>query len=136
MGHNIGLRLVDEFLAKSGINNCSNFKETADVISKVAFKLFLGISPEITAWNNDNTAFSLVFNDNPLVDFVELPPAYHELSYCGLLCGVLRGALEAVSLSVHVAFVKDTLRGDESTEMRIELKGVVKQMMAEEYKEK
>jgi hypothetical protein len=42
MGFNIGVRLIDEFLAKSGVNNCSNFRETADVIAKVAFKMFLG----------------------------------------------------------------------------------------------
>lgn len=35
--------------------------------------------------------------DNPLADFVELPPAYGELRYSNLLCGVIRGALEMVS---------------------------------------
>eukprot|EP01031_Cornospumella_fuschlensis_P026230 gene26230-31687_t len=28
MGYNIGIRLVDEFLAKSNVNNCSNFRDT------------------------------------------------------------------------------------------------------------
>lgn len=91
MGYNIGVRLIDEFLAKSGVQNCSNFKETADVISKVAFKMFLGISPEVTAWNKDNTAFSLLFTDNPLIDFVELPPQYSNLQYCNVLCGIVKG---------------------------------------------
>lgn len=91
MGYNIGVRLIDEFLAKSGVQNCSNFKETADVISKVAFKMFLGISPEVTAWNKDNTAFSLLFTDNPLIDFVELPPQYSNLQYCNILCGIVKG---------------------------------------------
>lgn len=35
MGYNIGLRLIDDFLAKSNTGRCSNFKETAEVISKV-----------------------------------------------------------------------------------------------------
>ena len=43
MGYNIGTRLIDEFLAKSGVSNCSDFVETADVIAKVAFKMFLGV---------------------------------------------------------------------------------------------
>jgi hypothetical protein len=34
-GHNIGVRLIDDFLAKSGINACQNFKDTVDVIAKV-----------------------------------------------------------------------------------------------------
>jgi len=110
MGHNIGVRLIDDFLARSGIDNCSNFRETADVISKVAFRMFLGISPEVSSWNRENTGFSLIFNDNPLVDFVELPPQYQELSYCNLLCGIIAGALEMVQLQVSCSFVKDVLR--------------------------
>lgn len=135
MGHNIGVRLVDEFLAKSGVTNCSNFRETADVISKVAFKMFLGIVPEVTAWNPENSAFSLIFNDNPLLDFVELPPQYQNLQYCNILCGVVKGALEMVQLQVTCVFVRDSLKGDEVSEMRVELKGVVKNEMSEEYQD-
>lgn len=36
MGYNIGLRLIEDFLAKSNTGRCSNFKETAEVISKVS----------------------------------------------------------------------------------------------------
>lgn len=135
MGHNIGVRLVDEFLAKSGINSCSNFKETADIISKVAFKMFLGIVPEVTNWNKENTAFSLIFNDNPLVDFVELPPQHQNLQYCNILCGVIKGALEMVQLQVICSFARDTLKGDEASELRVELKGLVKNEMSEEYQD-
>ena len=49
------------------------------MIAKVAFKMFFGINAEVTGWNAENTVFSLVFNDNPFVDFVELPPQYSEL---------------------------------------------------------
>ncbi len=130
------MRLIDEFLAKSGVNSCANFRETADIISKVAFKMFLGISPEVSSWNSENTAFSLIFNDNPLIDFVELPPQYQDLSYCGLLCGIITGALEMVQLQVDCKFVKDVLKGDDITELRVELKGLMKNVMADEYKEK
>lgn len=34
-GYNIGVRLVDEFLAKSNVSRCVDFKETAEVIAKV-----------------------------------------------------------------------------------------------------
>jgi hypothetical protein len=37
-----------------------------------------------------------VLDDNPMVDFVELPQQYQQLSYSNLLCGVIRGALEMV----------------------------------------
>jgi hypothetical protein len=36
MGYNIGLRLIEDYLAKSNtMSRCSNFRETAEMISKV-----------------------------------------------------------------------------------------------------
>lgn len=34
-GYNIGVRLIEDFLAKSGTGKCADFRETAEVISKV-----------------------------------------------------------------------------------------------------
>lgn len=102
MGYNIGLRLIEDFLAKSNTGQCSNFRETAEMISKVGFKIFLNITPNVTSWSQDNKTFNLVFEENPLADFVELPDdgrAQDELWYSNILCGVLRGALEMVGLS-------------------------------------
>lgn len=73
MGYNIGVRLIDEFLSKSNIERCSGFKETSEMISKVGFKMFLNIVPNITYWSADGRTFQLTFSENPLSDFVELP---------------------------------------------------------------
>ena len=137
MGHNIGTRIIDEFLSKSGmVGNCSSFRETAEVLAKAAFKMFLGIQAEVTSWNSEGTVFTLVLpTDNPFVDFVELPPQYSELQYCGLLCGVITGALEMVQMKVECRFIRDVLKGDEVSEMRVELKGMMKTEMDAEYKE-
>lgn len=35
MGYNIGMRLVEDYFAKSGTQRCANFRETAEAISKV-----------------------------------------------------------------------------------------------------
>lgn len=35
MGYNIGLRLIEDFLAKSNTGLCGTFRETAEMISKV-----------------------------------------------------------------------------------------------------
>lgn len=70
--------------------------------------MFLNITPTVTNWTSDNKQFSLVFEDNPLADFVELPDdgrAQDELWYSNILCGVLRGALEMVSL-VHLSLLE------------------------------
>lgn len=59
----------------------------------------------ITNWTSDNKSFSLILDENPLADFVELPDdgrAQDELWFSNILCGVLRGALEMVSLLTSV----------------------------------
>lgn len=38
MGYNIGMRLVEDFFAKSGTQRCANLRETAETISKVCAK--------------------------------------------------------------------------------------------------
>lgn len=135
MGHGIGIRIIDEFLAKTGISNCKSFKDTAEMIAKVAFKMFLGVTAEVSAMSADGNAFSLILNDNPLAEFVELPPQYSNLQYSNILVGVLQGALEMVQLQVEARFLKDVLRGDDCNEIRVELKGVMSNAMSEEYKE-
>ncbi|ELW65980.1 Trafficking protein particle complex subunit 3 [Tupaia chinensis] len=119
MGYNIGVRLIEDFLARSNVGRCHDFRETADVIAKVAFKMYLGITPSITNWSPAGDEFSLILENNPLVDFVELPDNHSSLIYSNLLCGVLRGALEMVQMAVEAKFVQDTLKGDGVTEIRM-----------------
>jgi hypothetical protein len=98
MGYNIGVRLIEDFLAKTSAPSCTNFREVAEMISKVGFKMFLNITPTISNWSSD------IFDENPLADFVELPDdgrAQDELWFSNILVGVLRGALEMVRLQVH-----------------------------------
>lgn len=124
MGYNIGLRLIEEFLARSGLGRCTNFKDTAEVISKVGFKMFLNITPAVENWSPDNKQFSLVFDENPLAEFVELPDdgrARKELWYSNIFAGVIKGALESVQLEVDAFFVSDVLKGAPSTELRVKL---------------
>ncbi len=35
MGYNIGMRLIEDFFARSGTQRCANLRETAEAISKV-----------------------------------------------------------------------------------------------------
>ena len=60
--------------------------------------MFLGVTPSVTKWSPAADEFSLIVDNNPLAEFVELPPEHEKLIYSNLLCGVLRGALEMVSI--------------------------------------
>lgn len=124
MGYNIGLRLIEDFLARTGAGRCSSLRETADMIAKVGFKIFLNIVPTVANWSSDGKQFSLILHENPLAEFVELPDdgkATKELWYSNVLCGVLKGALQMVQLDVDAHFIADQLRGNETTEIRVKL---------------
>ena len=63
--HNIGVRLIDEFLAKSQTERCANFESTANLVAKVGLKMFLGVNATVEKWNSDKTACSIRLSDNP-----------------------------------------------------------------------
>jgi hypothetical protein len=39
MGYNIGTRLIEDFLAKSKLGRCSDFREVGEVVAKVCFEV-------------------------------------------------------------------------------------------------
>ena len=44
MGYNIGVRLIEDFFARSQQGRCHDLKETADVLAKVCISIKCGIS--------------------------------------------------------------------------------------------
>jgi hypothetical protein len=67
-----------------------------DHIIQVGLKVFLGVAGQVGNFDVKKNEFSLILDDNPLVEFVELPEQYDKLWYSNVICGVLRGSLEMV----------------------------------------
>ncbi|EEC18167.1 trafficking protein particle complex subunit, putative [Ixodes scapularis] len=118
MGYNIGLRLIEDFLARTNVGRCHDFKDTSDKL-QMAFKMYLGVNPPITNWSPAGDEFSFILESNPLTEFVELPDSHSSLKYCNIIPGVIRGALEMVQTEVVAWFVQDQLKGDSTSELRI-----------------
>ncbi len=138
MGYNIGQRIIDEFFAKAPSQGlCRDLNDTARVIGEQGFKMFLGVTAEVANFDLEAKAFSLIIRENPLADFVILPAPYaNKLWYSNILCGVIRGALEMVNMKVTAYFRKDILRGHDCTELRVELKEIVKDKYEEDEDDK
>lgn len=101
----MGVRLIEDFLSRTAAPRCLDMRETADKIQQ-AFRMYLNVQPTVGNWTSANDEFSLIFDNNPLAEFVELPSDITALRYSGILCGCIRGALEMVQLEVQSWFVQ------------------------------
>ena len=78
LGHNLGVRLIEDFLARANPGRCNDLRDTADKIQQ-AFKMYLNINVAIGSWSPAGDEFSLIMDQNPLADFAELPDNYTNL---------------------------------------------------------
>lgn len=118
IGYNMGVRLIEDFLSRTLSSRCFDFRETAEKV-QLAFRLYLNVQCSLSHWSPAGDEVSLVFEQNPLTEFVELPSELSNLKYSAILCGCIRGALEMVQLEVQCWFVQDQLKGDVTTELRV-----------------
>lgn len=164
IGYSIGVRCIDELLSKCEVNGvdigqCEKLENTAEVVAKIGFRCFLGMTCDVA--NVTDKSFSLFLYENPLSIFVELPENgsgndslqdneyggsaggdeitkktdWRKLKYSNIYCGVIRGALEQVNLKVTCNFARDVLRGDDVNEIRVELKEVLTEGAGQDYQD-
>lgn len=132
MGHSMGIRCIEEFLAKSDQVKCQTFVESADLM-KMALKMFLGVTAETV--ERSDSAYNITLPENPLAIFVELPEDRVDLEYSQLLCGLVRGMLEMLQFDVECRLVQSQLKGDDVNEMSVMLNQVLQDGAGEEYQE-
>ena len=70
-------------------------------------------------WSPKCDEFSLILDQNPLVDFVELPEDHPELLYSNIICGVVRGALEMVRKGGREGGRERGLRGSHTESVHV-----------------
>lgn len=149
MGHSIGVRCIEEVLAKmssiqasSSLDSTKSFRETSDLV-QAAFRMFLGVSTESKFLSE--TSYTISFTDNPLAVFVELPSAFANipndtikkptLQYSQLLVGMVHGMLEMLQYDVSCRFTSTVLAGGETNEILVVLKQVLQEGAGEDYHE-
>lgn len=73
--------------------------------------MYLGVCPTISGFSADGSQFSLILDENPMIEFVELPEHMVKggLQYSSVIVGLIRGALEMLHVQVECALVKCTL---------------------------
>ena len=104
--YNIGIRLIEEYLAKTRTRGIRSFKNACESIATKGFPMYLGVEATMENWNEDEQSctirtvsewnLSIGFISNPLTRFVELPDEMTNLQYSNVFCGIIRGALEMV----------------------------------------
>ena len=140
MGHSMGIRCIEEFLAKSAAEQQGGsvgaalksqvFADTAELL-KASLKMFLGVTAESSI--KSETSYSITMVDNPLTIFVELPEDRSELEYSQLLCGMVRGMLEMLQFDVTCKMTQSQLKGHDVNEMVVDLKQVLQEGAGEDY---
>lgn len=152
MGHSIGIRCIEELLAKlmmennssntNGVSSSPNFVESAELV-KMTFRMFLGVVAETApVVDKPASAYTCTFAENPLALFVELPApedggplSGNRLEYSQLLCGIMRGVLEMLQFDVTCRMTASVLLGDDTNTMLVELQQVLQQGAGEDYQE-
>ena len=140
MGYNIGIRLIDDFLAKSCIDPPKTFEEAINIITYNALSFYLNAGAKCELIKNENNMmdsnqqyeYRIYFNENVLNEYVELPEKFKGLWYSNMICGVIRGALEAINIKVECKYTKDTLKGNETNEIRVKLIEIIEEKLQEE----
>ena len=120
IGYEMGKRLVDDLIDdfQRGLDVSDLNKLMEKLIIQLA-QYYLGI---LGSFNQvSEKEYHLIFPENPISFYVELPESLDGLCYSNIICGILRGMLEISGFEIQCEFVKDKMKGDEVNDLKITL---------------
>jgi len=120
IGYEIGKRLVDDLIDdfQRGLDVSEQNKLMEKLISQLV-QNYLGIVGNISQVSEKE--YHLIFPENPISFYVELPESLDGLCYSNIICGILRGMLEISGFEITCEFVKDKMKGNEVNDLKITL---------------
>ena len=98
----MGIRMVDEFFAKSDLPLCEDVRDLMTTLAKVAFKMYLGVNCEAEFTKTESgkpdakTEVLLKFGQNAFMDYVDITEGFEKLGYQNVILGMIKGSLSAV----------------------------------------
>ena len=120
IGYDIGKRLVDDLIDdfQRGLDPSDQNKLMERLINQLT-EYYLGI---IGTYNQvSEKEYHLIFPENPISSYVELPESLEGLCYPNIICGILRGMMEISGFEIQCEFVKDKMKGDDINDLKITL---------------
>ena len=120
IGYEMGKRLVDDLIDdfQRGLDVSEQNKLMERLINQLT-QYYLGIMGTYSQVSDKE--YHLIFPENPISFYVELPESLSNLCYSNIICGILRGMLEISGFEVQCEFVKDKMKGDEVNDLKITL---------------
>ena len=119
IGYDIGKRLVDDLIDDfQRVDTSDQNKLMEKLICQLA-QYYLGIIGNYS--QTGEKEFHLIFTENPISLYVELPESLEGLCYPNIICGILRGMMEISGFEIQCEFVKDKMKGDDMNDLKITL---------------
>ena len=125
IGYEMGKRLLDDLIDDFQKKIDPSNPKLMEILIKQLAQYYLGIISSVNQVAEKE--FHLVFNENPISFYVELPESLNDLCYSNIICGIFRGMLEVSGFEITCEFVKDKMKGDDVNDLKITLIKIIEE---------
>ncbi|CAJ0599456.1 unnamed protein product [Cylicocyclus nassatus] len=120
----VNMRLDEPMILAKNVHvaKCTDCRQIADVLSKNAIPTYLGVPATVSNWGGGDREFSLIIENNPLTELVEVPASLSSLNYSQIIAGAIRGGLEALHFKVYSSVIENPT----NTEIKIKFDQILR----------